>query len=569
MFRSSVARQFTRSGQSVCRSAAAVATAIGGASKRPRRQRKVSAWNDRLAGGATTSSSRSAPWPTRPSPAGRGRAPRAGNAVRLLKDGAENYPAWLEAIASARETVHFESYIVHDDAVGLRFADALIAQREGRRPRPPHLRLDGRPDHDEQPFLAAAARGRGRGAPLQPAAPRRAAGVDRARPSEVDRGGRPRRLRHRALHRQATGRAGRSAAWPPGATRASRSTARRWPTWRKAFAEAWAACGPTRSRPEDEDSPAAPAAGRRRRPARGRDRPETAGLSRLDPLIAALAREHVVADRRLLRGHSHLRAGPARRRARRRRRPPAGAGPGQRHRDHAAALARRLPAAAGGGGARLRMERADAARQDRGRGRALGAGGLDQPQPRRAGWATGSSTWSWRTSTFGRAMEAMYSEDLDQRDGDPARAAPEGSAPSTPGARPGGAARAAAPRGPPPAPSASATRSAGRSPTSGCSSRPRPGWSSSPASGASPRHSCSPASRRRSRGRPSWSWAGSVSPRCIAPSPSGVRAVARRSRLPHRPALQGPEPFTRDARLPAGKVALHCRPASTALEPAS
>lgn len=51
-----------------------------------------------------------------------------GNAVRLLKDGAENYPAWLDAIAAARESVHFECYIVHDDEVGHRFADALIAR---------------------------------------------------------------------------------------------------------------------------------------------------------------------------------------------------------------------------------------------------------------------------------------------------------------------------------------------------------------------------------------------------------------------------------------------------------
>jgi cardiolipin synthase A/B len=57
-----------------------------------------------------------------------------GNAVRILKDGAENYPAWLEAIAAARESVHFECYIVHDDEVGRRFADALAARaREGVR----------------------------------------------------------------------------------------------------------------------------------------------------------------------------------------------------------------------------------------------------------------------------------------------------------------------------------------------------------------------------------------------------------------------------------------------------
>ncbi len=48
-----------------------------------------------------------------------------GNSVRLLSDAVENYPAWLEAIGSARHTVHFENYIVHDDEVGRRFADAL------------------------------------------------------------------------------------------------------------------------------------------------------------------------------------------------------------------------------------------------------------------------------------------------------------------------------------------------------------------------------------------------------------------------------------------------------------
>jgi cardiolipin synthase A/B len=55
-----------------------------------------------------------------------------GNRVRLLKDAAENYPAWLECIAAARQTIHFESYIIHEDEAGHEFADALIAKaREG------------------------------------------------------------------------------------------------------------------------------------------------------------------------------------------------------------------------------------------------------------------------------------------------------------------------------------------------------------------------------------------------------------------------------------------------------
>lgn len=31
----------------------------------------------------------------------------AGNSIRLLKDATENYPAWLEAIESAKRTIHF------------------------------------------------------------------------------------------------------------------------------------------------------------------------------------------------------------------------------------------------------------------------------------------------------------------------------------------------------------------------------------------------------------------------------------------------------------------------------
>jgi len=59
-----------------------------------------------------------------------------GNAIRLLRDAGENYPAWLDAIESARHSVLFENYIVHDDAVGRRFADALAARaREGVRVR--------------------------------------------------------------------------------------------------------------------------------------------------------------------------------------------------------------------------------------------------------------------------------------------------------------------------------------------------------------------------------------------------------------------------------------------------
>jgi cardiolipin synthase A/B len=49
-----------------------------------------------------------------------------GNSARILKNAAENYPAWLEAIESARRTIHFESYVIHEDEQGRNFADALI-----------------------------------------------------------------------------------------------------------------------------------------------------------------------------------------------------------------------------------------------------------------------------------------------------------------------------------------------------------------------------------------------------------------------------------------------------------
>jgi cardiolipin synthase len=51
-----------------------------------------------------------------------------GNDVRLLKDARQNYPAWLEAIGSARRTIHFESYIIHEDEIGREFALLLMAR---------------------------------------------------------------------------------------------------------------------------------------------------------------------------------------------------------------------------------------------------------------------------------------------------------------------------------------------------------------------------------------------------------------------------------------------------------
>ena len=54
-----------------------------------------------------------------------GATPVGGNAVRILRDAGENYPAWLEAIAAARRSILFENYIIAGDATGREFVAAL------------------------------------------------------------------------------------------------------------------------------------------------------------------------------------------------------------------------------------------------------------------------------------------------------------------------------------------------------------------------------------------------------------------------------------------------------------
>lgn len=51
-----------------------------------------------------------------------------GNHVRVLRDAAENYPLWEQAIANARRTVHVEMYTIHRDPVGWHFVDLLAAR---------------------------------------------------------------------------------------------------------------------------------------------------------------------------------------------------------------------------------------------------------------------------------------------------------------------------------------------------------------------------------------------------------------------------------------------------------
>jgi cardiolipin synthase len=56
----------------------------------------------------------------------------AGNAVHLLQDGPATYRAMYAAILAARDHINMETYILDDDEVGQRFAQALIdKQRQG------------------------------------------------------------------------------------------------------------------------------------------------------------------------------------------------------------------------------------------------------------------------------------------------------------------------------------------------------------------------------------------------------------------------------------------------------
>ncbi|WP_227385493.1 phospholipase D-like domain-containing protein [Microvirga rosea] len=55
---------------------------------------------------------------------------RQGNAIVLLRDAGENYPAWLDAIRSARHVIHFENFIIADDETGRTFAQALMERAQ-------------------------------------------------------------------------------------------------------------------------------------------------------------------------------------------------------------------------------------------------------------------------------------------------------------------------------------------------------------------------------------------------------------------------------------------------------
>jgi len=55
-----------------------------------------------------------------------------GNRLRILRDAKENYPEWEAAISAAERTIHLEMYIIHNDLTGRRFIDLMAEKaREG------------------------------------------------------------------------------------------------------------------------------------------------------------------------------------------------------------------------------------------------------------------------------------------------------------------------------------------------------------------------------------------------------------------------------------------------------
>src|SRR5450755_1231578 len=52
-----------------------------------------------------------------------------GNRVVILENGPTTFASMLDAIASARDSINMETYILEDDEVGRQFADALIAKQ--------------------------------------------------------------------------------------------------------------------------------------------------------------------------------------------------------------------------------------------------------------------------------------------------------------------------------------------------------------------------------------------------------------------------------------------------------
>ena len=227
------------------------------------------------------------------------RAPGAplvhGNAVPHAQGRARELPGLAGGDRGRARSVHFESYIVHDDEVGQRVrrrADRRARAR--RRPRARALRLARRARQDRRAVLArACARRASRCACFNPPRldePARLAGRDHRK---IAHGRRRASAFVTGLCIGDAGWAIPRAASSPGATPASRSAARRSADVERAFAREPGRPGRTRS-PRRATAPA-PASPRRRRGA-ARDRAPTPGDGRPVPARSA-GRGHGAAAR--------------------------------------------------------------------------------------------------------------------------------------------------------------------------------------------------------------------------------------------------------------------------------
>jgi len=89
----------------------------------------------------------------------RGAAPLPGNRIRLLRSGAEFFPALIAALDAARVEIHIETYIFHADASTLAVREALVgAARRGVRVR---VLIDGIGSRDLPADWLAVLRGAG------------------------------------------------------------------------------------------------------------------------------------------------------------------------------------------------------------------------------------------------------------------------------------------------------------------------------------------------------------------------------------------------------------------------
>ena len=126
---------------------------------------------------------------------------RDGNSIALLKNGPDTYDDWLPAIARAQRWIHLDNYIIANDEIGNRFADALSAKaKEGVQVRVLHdwFGCMDVPRSFWRGMREAGVRGQG----CQPACVGTAARGHSARPPQAARRGRRVRLHGRGVHRR-------------------------------------------------------------------------------------------------------------------------------------------------------------------------------------------------------------------------------------------------------------------------------------------------------------------------------------------------------------------------------